>query len=212
MGQSISGPTWDTTGGKFGPFEGQMFVGDQNRANVMRVAMEKVNGVYQGACFPFRSGFQSGVNRVVFGPDGALYVGETNRGWGSLGGRSEGLQRLSFNGEIPLEVHHITLTRSGFDLTFTKPIAPEVLKVKNAITLKSFTYIYHSQYGCPEQDTIPETIEQPSLSKDGKTLSVRVPAVRPGRIYEFRLNEFKTPEGQELLHSDAYYTVNQLVK
>src|SRR5207248_4026932 len=37
MGQSISEPVWDTTGGKFGPFAGQMLVGDQNKSNVMRV-------------------------------------------------------------------------------------------------------------------------------------------------------------------------------
>ena len=28
------------------------------------------NGVYQGACYPFRRGLQCGVNRIVFAPDG----------------------------------------------------------------------------------------------------------------------------------------------
>ena len=94
MGQSASEPRWDTTGGKFGPFAGQCFVGDQTKSIVMRVYLEKINGRYQGACFPFRSGFECGVNRLVFGPDGSLYVGMTNRGWGSLGGKPYGLQRL----------------------------------------------------------------------------------------------------------------------
>jgi hypothetical protein len=212
MGQSLSQPTWDTTNGKFGPFAGQMFVGDQNRANVMRVALEKVNGEFQGACFPFRSGFQCGVNRIEFGPDGALYVGQTARGWGSIGGKSEGLQRIAFTGEVPLEIHHMTLTKSGFDFTFTKPVDPAAFQEKNALTLKSFTYIYHSTYGCPEQDTRPEVVQIGKLSADGKTLSVAVPDVKPGRIYEFRFNECKTRDGQAILHPDAYYTVNQLVK
>ena len=47
MGQSVSEPIWDTTGGKFGPFAGQCFVGDQMKAIVMRVVLEKVNGVWQ---------------------------------------------------------------------------------------------------------------------------------------------------------------------
>ncbi|MDT9071498.1 hypothetical protein, partial [Escherichia coli] len=72
--------------------------------------------------FPFRSGFQSGVNRLTFGPGGSLYVGETNRGWGSLGGKPYGLQRLVFTGEVPLEIVAMKLTRDGFDLTFTKPL------------------------------------------------------------------------------------------
>jgi len=61
MGQSASEPRWDTTGGKFGPFAGQCFVGDQCTSVIMRVALEKVNGRYQGACFPFRQGFECGV-------------------------------------------------------------------------------------------------------------------------------------------------------
>ena len=32
----------------------------------MRVFLEKVNGRYQGACFPFRSGFGSGVVPIRF--------------------------------------------------------------------------------------------------------------------------------------------------
>ena len=90
----------------------------------MRVALEKVNGRYQGACFPFRSGFQCGVNRLAFGPDGSLYAGQTNRGWGSLGGKPYGLQRLVYTGVLPFEIHTMKLTKTGFDLTFTKPLDP----------------------------------------------------------------------------------------
>ena len=67
MGQSASGIDCDLSGGKFGPFEKQLFVGDQTHSTVMRVYLEKVNGRYQGACFPFRAGFGSGVVPVRFG-------------------------------------------------------------------------------------------------------------------------------------------------
>ena len=60
MGQSASGIASDMTEGKFGPFAGQMFVGDQTNSTVMRVFLEEVNGHYQGVCFPFREGFGSG--------------------------------------------------------------------------------------------------------------------------------------------------------
>ena len=60
MGQSASGIACDESNGMFGPFTGQMFVADQTHSTVMRVYLEQVNGVYQGACFPFRAGFQLG--------------------------------------------------------------------------------------------------------------------------------------------------------
>src|ERR1043166_778119 len=83
MGQSAAGIDCDLSGGKFGPFEKQLFVGDQTHSTVMRVSLEKVNGRYQGVCFPFRQGFGSGNVPLCFAQDGSLFVGGTRRGWGS---------------------------------------------------------------------------------------------------------------------------------
>ena len=47
------GAIFDYTGGKFGPFAGQMFIGDQSRSNIMRVSLDKVGGEYQGVIFDF---------------------------------------------------------------------------------------------------------------------------------------------------------------
>src|SRR5262249_7292352 len=87
MGQSASGIDCDLSGGKFGPFEKQLFIGDQTHSTVMRVFLEKIDVPgekrlqrYQGACFPFRQGFGSGNVPVRFGKDGSLFVGGTSRG------------------------------------------------------------------------------------------------------------------------------------
>ena len=211
MGKSVTEPVWDTTAGKFGPFAGQCFVGDQTNSVVMRVALEKVNGEYQGACFPFRGGLQCGVNRIAFAPDGSLFAGQTNRGWGSLGGKPYGLQRLVYTGTEPFEVHHISLTKDGFALTFTKPVDPESLG-KKPVSVSSFTYVYESRYGGSEVDTRAEPVGAAALSKDGKTLTVPVESLRKGRVYEFRLDGPKSRAGEGVLHPEAYYTLNELVK
>lgn len=52
LGGSPGEPVWDTTGGKFGPFEGQVFIGDFTKL-ISRVFLEKVAGEFQGAAFPF---------------------------------------------------------------------------------------------------------------------------------------------------------------
>lgn len=80
-----------------GPFEDQLFVGDQGQSKIMRVALEKVKGEYQGVVFPFREGFNSGVLRMNWGSDGSMLVGMTSRGWGSTGREQFGLQRLEWN-------------------------------------------------------------------------------------------------------------------
>jgi hypothetical protein len=210
MGQSASEPIWDTTGGKFGPFAGQCFVGDQNKATVMRVYLEKVNGRYQGACFPFRSGFESGVNRLAFGPDASLYVGMTNRGWGSLGGKSYGLQRLVYTGVVPFEVHAMKLTREGFDLTFTKPLDAATAATPTAFSLQSFTYNYWSTYGSPEVDHKAEPVQGVTVAADRQRVSLKVGGFRKGRVYELYLNGVKSADGEPVLHPEAYYTLNEI--
>jgi len=208
MGQSITEPRWDTSRGGFGPFAGQMFIGDQTRSMVMRVALESVNGVYQGACFPFRSGLQCGANRLVFGPDGSLYVGQTARGWGSTGGKPYGLQRIRFLGVVPPEILSLQLTRTGFKARFTQPIDPASL-TPTSLDLKSFTYVYHPAYGCPETDTSAETVQNAKLSEDGLELTFDVPRLAKGRVYELQLSGWKTRTGEPLLHEAAYYTLNE---
>ncbi|MCS6864162.1 MAG: hypothetical protein RMJ56_11045 [Gemmataceae bacterium] len=211
MGKSVTEPVWDTTRGKFGPFAGQCFVGDQTNAVVMRVALEKVNGQYQGACFPFRAGFQCGVNRLAFAPDGSLFVGQTNRGWGSLGGKPYGLQRLIYTGRVPMEIHHIALKKEGFELTFTQPVDPRSVGDK-AVTVSSYTYVYESRYGGPEVDVRAEPIGPVQLSDDGLKLMVPVAQLRKGRVYDFRLEGVQSRTGEPVLHPEAYYTLNEVVK
>jgi len=210
MGQSASEPIWDTTGGKFGPFAGQCFVGDQTSANIMRVALEKVNGRYQGACFPFRSGFQCGINRLAFGPDGSLYAGQTNRGWGSVGGKPYGLERLVWTGVVPFEILTMKLTKAGFDLTFTKALDEESAKRQAAFGLQSFTYHYWSTYGSLEVDRRAEKIQLVTLSADRKTVSLGVDGLRRGRVYELLLEGVKSDDGDAVLHPQGFYTLNEL--
>ena len=212
MGQSASEPIWDTTAGQFGPFAGQCFVGDQTKANLMRVYLEKVNGRFQGACFPFRQGFECGVNRLAFGPDGSLYVGMTNRGWGSVGGKPYGLQRLVYTGDLPFEVQMMKLTKTGFDLTFTKPLDADTAAKLTSYSLQSFTHHYWSTYGSPEMDKKPEKIDAVKLSADRKTASLTVTGFRRGRIYELHLDGVRSPDGEPVLHAEAYYTLNEVVK
>jgi hypothetical protein len=210
MGRSASEPRWDTTAGKFGPFAGQCFVGDQYSASISRVYLEKIQGKYQGACFPFRKGFQCGINRLVFGPDGSLYAGQTNRGWGSLGGKAYGLQRLVYTGILPFEILTMRLTKTGFDLTFTKPLDPKTAQKLESYTLLSFTHNYWPTYGSPEVDRKAEKVQGVQVSGDRKRVSLAVSGLRPGRVYEIQVSGLRSAEGEPVLHPEGFYTLNEL--
>ena len=70
QGSMANSPTQmltDTSGGKFGPFAGQLLVGEMNRPRIMRVLVDEVAGETQGACLPFidNGGLHRGMHRFV---------------------------------------------------------------------------------------------------------------------------------------------------
>ncbi|MCH8823355.1 MAG: hypothetical protein IH984_07590 [Planctomycetes bacterium] len=208
MGQSISDVVLDDTGGKFGPFENQIFIGDQTNALVMRVFLEKIDGVYQGACFPFRSGLDCGVTRMCFGNDGSMFVGMTNRGWGSVGRRPWGVQRIVYTGVLPFEVKEMRVKPDGFELTFTEPIDPVSAGSLASYEMESFTYLRHKTYGSDEINRKILTIQSAAVSDDGYSVHLTVDGMRLNYVHELKLSGVRNAKGKSLLHDKAYYTLN----
>jgi glucose/arabinose dehydrogenase len=210
MGQSSSGIACDTTGGKFGPFAGQLFVGDQSASTVNRVMLEEVNGRYQGACFPFREKFASGNLPLLLSPEGKLFVGGTNRGWGSRGPRPFALQRLDWTGRVPFEVHTMRARPDGFELTFTQPVDAATAGDPNSYSLETYTYIYQSSYGSPEVDRTRPAIPQARVAPDGLSVRLVLDALAEGHVHDLHLDGVRSAEGKPLLHPRAYYTLNSI--
>lgn len=207
LGRSPAGFVWDTAG-HFGPFRGQVFCGDQYSAEVFRMSLEKVGGRWQGACYPFRRGLQSGITRVLWGRDGSLWCGLTNRGWGSLGTAEHGLQRLRWRGETPFELLEVTALADGFRLRFTVPIDATNAKAADFV-VKSWTYDHHEDYGCPPRGTREHRVVGMVPGPDGCTVDLRLDDVALVRVYEIRCAGLRG--GSERVapwHGVAWYTRN----
>jgi cytochrome c551/c552 len=210
MGISTSDIIQDTTKGKFSPFPGQYFVADQGQSKVMRVFMEKVNGVYQGFCINYREGFQSGILRERFGLDGSMFVGMTSRGWGSTGKDNFGLQRLVWNGLTPFEIKDIHAKPDGFEISFTQAVDVKSVKSAASYALRSYIYEYHHQYGSPIINVKDLKISGIAVSSDKKSVRISIDGIRQFYIHEFILKGILNEEGEPLLHETAYYTLNQI--
>jgi glucose/arabinose dehydrogenase/azurin len=210
LGISTSAILVDSTRGTFGPFAGQLFVGDQGQSKIMRVALEKVNGVYQGAVFPFREGFMSGVFRQVWGRDGSMYVGQTSRGWGATGRAQYGLQRLVWTGKVPFEPHHVSARPDGFEIFFTAPVDRATAENPSSYAVNSFIYKYHHIYGSPPINQLGHAVRAAVVAKDGMSARLVVDSLRQGYVHEIRMTGVKSASGESLLHDFGYYTVNQI--
>ena len=210
MGRSISGFMVDRTGGKFGPFENQIFIGDFSLSVVMRATTEKINGVWQGACYPFREGLATGLLACQFTPQGDLIVGGTNRGWPVRGPRQFAVQRLDWTGITPFEVKIINATPEGFRITFTKPVDAEIAARPDSYALSTFTHIYQQGYGSPEVDQTTPQVSQAVVSEDRMTVELKVDGLVQGHVHCFDFAPVRSSEGGKLVHHHAYYTLNEI--
>lgn len=211
LGISTSDILPDSTGGAFGPFTGQLLIGDQGQSKIVRVFLEKVKGVYQGAAFNFRAGFQSGVMRMTWGRDGSLFVGQTNRGWGSTGNDPYGLQRLVWTGAIPFEMKAVRAMPDGFEIEFTQPVDKATASDPASYEITSFIYKYHPVYGSPVVNDQICPIKGIVVSDDGLRARLVVDSLRTKYIHEIKAPGVESYNGNlPLLHNTAYYTLNAI--
>jgi len=197
--------------GVFGPFEEQLLVGDQGQSKISRVFMETVKGELQGCAWDFRSGFQSGVLRMSWANDGSLFVGETNRGWGSAGEANEGLQRLSWNTLVPFEMKTVKAMPDGFEIEFTKPVDKKKAANLASYNVESFIYKYHGVYGSPTVELKKCPVKGVRVSEDGLTVRIVVGDLRKHYIHKITLDGIREQDNAySLVHSIAYYTLNNI--
>jgi hypothetical protein len=210
----------EITDDRFGPFKGQMLVGDFQNAILTRVQLEKVNGEWQGAVWPFLKGFQSGVNRMVLGNDGQLYVGSGKvKAWAANAPAFHALERVKFKGRTPFSVKTVRVLADGFELTFTKPVDRMAAEALDGFDVWQYRYEYHKNYGSPEFDhegrkdrfTVVD-VKSVTVSADNLKVTLKIDGWRPGYITAVRALDIRDAKGGKLWNDTFYYTLNQIPK
>jgi len=195
-----------------GPYKGQMLHGDVTHGGIKRDFLEKVNGEYQGAVFRFSQGLEAGVNRLCWGPDGALYIG----GIGMVGGwswkeKQYGLQRIKYNGKITFEMLAVRAKPKGFEIEFT-----DALKANRNIPASDFLiqqWWYHPtpDYGGPKMDLEKLRVTHVTISEDRKRVFLEIPGLKKEHVVYLRIPEYlQSAGGQSLWSSEAWYTLNNI--
>ena len=194
-----------------GPYKGQMLHGDVTHGGIKRDFLEKINGEYQGAVFRFSQGFEAGVNRLCWGPDGALYIG----GVGMVGGwswkeKQYGLQRMKYNGKPTFEMLAVRAKPSGFEIELTEALEAAAINA-NDFLVQQWWYLPTENYGGPKMGLEKLKIGTISISKDRTRILLDIPGLKKERVVYIRLPEtLKSAGGKSLWSSEAWYTLNNI--
>jgi glucose/arabinose dehydrogenase len=209
----------------FGPYAGQMLMGDVRWGGIQRYFLEKnAQGNLQGAAFVFTGGLEAGVFRMAIGPDSMLYVG-------MLGGRNDndgypksqntstrvdfGLVKLRFTGGTPaFEMLAVRARPAGFEIEFTQPVDTAVAKSAASYTVQSYHMTPTSSYGGGAK--LSSTTLTPSeirVSQDGRKVYLALGAIPVStptqqRVVYIRLNAYKSASAADPWSTETWYTLN----
>jgi len=203
-----------------GTYGGQWLAGDANGPGLTRYALEKVNGDYQGTVFRFSNGtLNAAINRMVWGPDGSLYLGSLEHfgNWPGSGlmpmykltakaGSSAGQSASA----LAFEMHMIKSLQDGFEILFTDPVDKATVSPA-AFSIKQWRYTRGAAYGCCKDADEARTVSKTDVSSDGKRVYVQIAGLKPmDYVVAFKLIGIKSAAGKSPWDNEAWYTLNAI--
>lgn len=198
-------PTWDTTGGKFGPFAGDIYCGDQTLSTLFRIALKPNN---EAALIHFADSFPSGLMKQTFDKNGAMYVGQTGRGWRARGGSEHALVKLTYTKNDSPQLKDITRDGETFTLHFTG----NTKELPEATDLSIESWFYHDKpdYGSPTNNKLKETISSQKLDRTKGTITIKLAQNEKreagSRVFYFSSKVLPKNRKDSL---QAYYTISR---
>ncbi len=199
------------------PYAGQMLMGDMRYGGIQRLALEKVNGVWQGVVFRYTMGLEAGVNRLTWGADGSLYAGgiggQHAGSWSWInpaGERTyEGLQRLRPTGVAAFEMRTIRATSDGVEIEFTKPVPWAYLAQPGNYHLRHWAYRTTPAYGGVKLGQALLTVTQAVPSDDRMSVRLTVPELETGRVV-YVMTDPVSDHGEHMWTTEGWFTLHQI--
>lgn len=213
IGNSPSQPAECTVG----PWKGQILHGDVTHGGLKRTFIEKIhtpNGdVEQGCVFRFSQGLNAGVNRLIVGPDNALYIGEIGGpgNWGQDGKQRFGLQKLTYNDTPSFEMLAVRARSNGLEIEFTQPLLSSEGSEPTHYQLEQWRYEPSDSYGGPKLDEETLAVKSATVSKDRKHVFLEVPGLKAGHVVYLRVaDRIHNAENKPLWTTEAWYTLSAI--
>jgi cytochrome c len=200
-----------------GPYEGHWLYGDNNHQGIMRVFMEKVNGELQGAVFHFSHGTgMAAINRIEWGPDGALYMGclgEVAGNWPNAGSRYP-MYKLIPTDQTTFDMFAIRSRNNGMEIEFTEPVDQSQQGSWN-FEVQQWGYWRQIDYGCCRSSTEGRTVNSVQVSDDGTRVFLQIDGLQPtgddqDRIVMIRVNGMQAASGTSLWNNIGWYSLHDI--
>jgi hypothetical protein len=199
----------------FGPFEGQLVGCEYDTRRLIRLSLQEVDGVYQGAAYPLSLPAENPADGLLgpvvcaVSPQGELYIGNLrDSGWG--GGNNIGdIVRVQFEPvKLPAGIAEVRAEKEGLRVTFMKPVSRDKAADPANYRLASYRRESTPAYGGPDQDRRDETLAGVTVADDGLSALLKLREFREGFVYEIFVKNLTTGDAP-FFPAEAYFTLRK---
>jgi hypothetical protein len=156
-------------------------------------------------------GLEAGPNRLVWGPDGYLYVGMCGQGAPDWAYRQDfGLQKIKPSSRDVLEMVSVHSRAGGMEIDFTHVVNAAAQTPSN-YTVRTWHYTPTSGYGGSSQQIKTLPVSSVQVSSDNKKVFLNLAGLEAGKVVHIRLNAaIAATSGATLWSPETWYTLNAL--
>jgi hypothetical protein len=196
----------------WGPYAGQVLFGDATFGGLQRAFLEEVEGVVQGAAFPFSQGFRHLFHRFVFTEGGELYAGGIARGSDQeFIHRVSGLTRIRYTGKDVFEPLAVRVKSNGLEIEFSQPLEAGSGWNPAGYHVAQWGYQSTQTYGGNKIRHRLAEVRSATVSADGRRVFLELPGMKEGEVVHVRLpHDMPSASGQALWAGEFWYTVNRI--
>ncbi len=188
----------------FGPYGGDLIMGDMNQPRLVRYLPDEVNGVRQGTALPFFEHSKLGIGntKMTVGDEGTLFIGKTHLSWAG----ETGMITVKYKDAQHLAIKNVKLTSKGFQVTLN-----EAVDTKNAVLSgERYGLHYHKQYGSKKVE--PKPLKASAIKVNGKVIDIEL--VEPpvaGNVYDVSLKGIQSGKFGKLFEDRFFYTATEVL-
>src|SRR3546814_6767867 len=110
-------------------------------------------------------------------------------------------------GGTPMDILNMNLTKDGFKLTVTRPLADTVGNDPEDYSFIRYYYEYHQKYGSDRMDLQPVTVKEVDVSRNRREVTLQLDTMAAGYLYELTVDSLVSKKGLPLENRNVYYTL-----
>ena len=201
----------------FGPYEGHLVGCEYDTRRLIRMSLEEVDGVLQGAAYPLTREADDaepllGPLCAAVSPGGDLYVGcIRDSGWGGSNNVGTVVQLRPDVDSLPPGIAEVRVTSDGFLVQLqgkAEDIDWERAANSELYAVSSYRRISTPAYGGNDVDRRSESVTI-DVNPEQRQVRLRLKSsVRLGHVYDVRLQSLAKDSGL-FFPAEAYYTVHR---